>query len=144
LSKSDKPAFFTSQRTRLNAGYKGYRTQFFVAVQDVRVWGQDASTNNRITNQGLNGLMLHEAWGEISLLDTNQTKLGKEFAFKIGRQEFLYDDSRVLGNLDWLQQARRHDAALIKYGLTVSRHIWVLRITRTVNSKPALCTTAYR
>lgn len=116
LSKGEKPAFFTSQRTRLNAGYKGYRTQFFVAVQDVRVWGQDASTNNRITNSSLNGLMLHEAWGEISLLDTNQTKLGKEFALKIGRQEFLYDDSRVLGNLDWLQQARRHDAALIKYG----------------------------
>jgi hypothetical protein len=116
LSKGEKPAFFTSQRTRLNAGYKGYRTQFFVAVQDVRVWGQDASTNNRITNSSLNGLMLHEAWGEISLLDTNQTKLGKEFALKIGRQELLYDDSRVLGNLDWLQQARRHDAALIKYG----------------------------
>ncbi len=116
LSKGEKPAFFTSQRTRLNAGYKGYRTQFFVAVQDVRVWGQDASTNNRITNSAMNGLMLHEAWGEISLLDTNQTKLGKEFALKIGRQEFLYDDSRVLGNLDWLQQARRHDAALIKYG----------------------------
>jgi hypothetical protein len=116
LSKSDKPAFFTSQRTRLNAGYKGYRTQFFVAVQDVRVWGQDASTNNRITNAAVNGLMLHEAWGEISLLDTNQTKLGKEFALKIGRQELLYDDSRVLGNLDWLQQARRHDAALVKYG----------------------------
>ncbi|SKC05096.1 alginate export family protein [Dyadobacter psychrophilus] len=116
LSKSDKPAFFTSQRTRLNAGYKGYRTQFFVAVQDVRVWGQDASTNNRITNPALNGLMLHEAWGEISLLDTNQTKLGKEFALKIGRQELLYDDSRLLGNLDWLQQARRHDAALLKYG----------------------------
>lgn len=116
LSKGEKPAFFTSQRTRLNAGYKGYRTQFFVAVQDVRVWGQDASTNNRITSSAMNGLMLHEAWGEISLLDTNQTKLGKEFALKIGRQEFLYDDSRVLGNLDWLQQARRHDAALIKYG----------------------------
>ncbi|MCF0073877.1 alginate export family protein [Dyadobacter sp. CY261] len=116
LSKGEKPAFFTSQRTRLNAGYKGYRTQFFVAVQDVRVWGQDASTNNRITNSSLNGLMLHEAWGEISLLDTNQTKLGKEFALKIGRQELLYDDSRLLGNLDWLQQARRHDAALIKYG----------------------------
>ncbi|MCE7066919.1 alginate export family protein [Dyadobacter sp. CY326] len=115
LSKTDKPAFFTSQRTRVNAGYKGYRTQFFVAVQDVRVWGQDASTNNRITNPALNGLMLHEAWGEISLLDTNQTNLGKEFALKIGRQELLYDDSRLLGNLDWLQQARRHDAALLKY-----------------------------
>jgi hypothetical protein len=115
LSKGDDPAFFTSQRTRLNVGYKGYRTQFYVSAQDVRVWGQDASTNNRLTNANLNGLMLHEAWGEISLLDTNQTKLGKEFSVKIGRQELIYDDSRLLGNLDWLQQARRHDAILFKY-----------------------------
>ena len=115
LSKGDSPAFFTSQRTRLNVGYKGYRTQFYVSVQDVRVWGQDASTNNRVTNAPQNGLMLHEAWGEISLLDTNKTKAGKEFALKIGRQELLYDDSRLLGNLDWLQQARRHDAVLLKY-----------------------------
>ncbi len=115
LSKGSKPAFFTSQRTRLNVGYKGYRTQFFISAQDVRVWGQDASTNNRVTNAAQNGFMLHEAWGEISLLDTNQIKAGKEFSLKIGRQELLYDDSRLLGNLDWLQQARRHDAALIKY-----------------------------
>lgn len=115
LSKGSRPAFFTSQRTRLNVGYKGYRTNFYVSAQDVRVWGQDASTNNRTVNANLNGLMLHEAWGEISLLDTNYTKLGKEFSIKIGRQELLYDDSRLLGNLDWLQQARRHDAALIKY-----------------------------
>ncbi len=27
----------------------------------------------------------------------------------------MYDDSRLLGNLDWLQQARRHDAAVLKY-----------------------------
>jgi len=115
LSKGDSPAFFTSQRTRLNAGYKGYRTQFYVSVQDVRVWGQDASTNNRVTNTAQNGLMLHEAWGEISLLDTNKAKAGKELALKVGRQELLYDDSRLLGNLDWLQQARRHDAVLLKY-----------------------------
>lgn len=115
LSKSEKSAFFTSQRTRLNAGYKGYRMQFFTALQDVRVWGQDASTNNRVTNQAQNGLMLHEAWGEISLLDTNKTKSGKVLAVKIGRQELLYDDSRLLGNLDWLQQARRHDGVLVKF-----------------------------
>ena len=33
---------------------------------------------------------------------------------KIGRQELSYDDVRLLGNLDWLQQARRHDMLLIK------------------------------
>jgi len=34
---------------------------------------------------------------------------------KIGRQELVYDDVRLLGNLDWLQQARRHDAVLLKF-----------------------------
>ncbi|MBC7828130.1 MAG: hypothetical protein H7122_10310, partial [Chitinophagaceae bacterium] len=29
-------------------------------------------------------------------------------------QELMYDDVRLLGNLDWLQQARRHDMALLK------------------------------
>jgi hypothetical protein len=39
----------------------------------------------------------------------------KNFTLKIGRQELVYDDVRLLGNLDWLQQARRHDAALLKF-----------------------------
>ncbi|HEV7348024.1 alginate export family protein [Telluribacter sp.] len=115
LQVGQDAALFTSQRTRLNVGYTGYRTKFFAAIQDVRVWGQDASTNNRITNPAQNGLMLHEAWAEISLLDTAFTKTGNDFSLKIGRQELVYDDSRLLGNLDWLQQARRHDAALLKY-----------------------------
>src|SRR5258708_671882 len=107
------PALFTSQRTRINLGYSGYRYKLFTAIQDVRVWGQDASTINRITTDPYDGLMIHEAWAEISLVDTG--KVIKNFTFKIGRQELLYDDSRLLGNLDWLQQARRHDAAVIKF-----------------------------
>ena len=106
-------ALFTSQRTRLNFGYSGYRFKLFSAIQDVRVWGQDASTINRTTSDPLDGLLIHEAWAEISLVDTG--KVVKNFSLKIGRQELLYDDSRLLGNLDWLQQARRHDAALVKF-----------------------------
>lgn len=107
------PAFFTSQRTRLNFGYTGYRFKVFTAIQDARVWGQDASSINRNTSDVNDGLMIHEAWGEFSLVDTG--KVIKNFTLKIGRQELLYDDSRLLGNLDWLQQARRHDAALLKF-----------------------------
>ena len=106
-------AFFTSQRTRLNFGYSGYRFKVFAAIQDVRVWGQDASSVNRITTDANDGLMIHEAWAEVSLIDTG--KVIKNFTFKIGRQELVYDDVRLLGNLDWLQQARRHDAALLKF-----------------------------
>lgn len=106
-------AFFTSQRTRLNFGYAGYRFKVYASIQDVRVWGQDASSINRVTSDANDGLMIHEAWAEISLVDTG--KVIKNFSFKIGRQELVYDDVRLLGNLDWLQQARRHDAALLKF-----------------------------
>ncbi len=111
----DVPAAFNSQRTRLNVGYTGYRFKLFTAVQDVRVWGQDASTINSTTTQTNNGLMLHEAWAEIMFNDTGSLAKVENFSLKVGRQEIAYDDQRILGNLDWLQQARRHDAAILKY-----------------------------
>ncbi len=113
LSKDSKSAFFTSQRTRLSLGYTGYRLKFGLAVQDVRVWGQDVSTLNRTTTQDNNGMLVHEAWAEIGLTDT--TLKNKALSLKLGRQEISYDDQRLLGGLDWLQQGRRHDAAILKY-----------------------------
>lgn len=107
------PAFFTSQRSRINLSYSGHRFKIYTSLQDVRVWGQDASSINRNTIDAYDGFMLHEAWGEISLVDTG--KVIKNFTLKIGRQELVYDDVRLLGNLDWLQQARRHDAVLLKF-----------------------------
>jgi hypothetical protein len=111
--EGDKAALFTSQRTRLSAGYSGYRFKFFTSIQDVRVWGQDASTINRTTTEANNGVLLHEAWTEISLIDSLSTI--ENFSVKAGRQEISYDDQKVIGGLDWLQQARRHDAILLKY-----------------------------
>lgn len=106
------PAVFISQRSRLSFGYTGYRFKAFATLQDVRVWGQDASSINRTTTDSNDGLMLHEAWAEVSLLDTGSVL--ENLTLKIGRQELNYDDVRVLGNLDWLQQGRRHDMALLK------------------------------
>jgi hypothetical protein len=113
LPEDTVAAFFTSQRTRLNFGYSGYRFKVYASVQDVRVWGQDGSSINRYTVDANDGFMVHEAWGEISLVDTGRTV--RNFTLKVGRQELVYDDVRLLGNLDWLQQGRRHDAALIKF-----------------------------
>src|SRR5882724_10935980 len=70
LPKGATDAFFTSQRTRLNALFSMYRLKFGVSIQDVRVWGQDVSTINRSTTQNNNDLLLHEAWAEIMLTDT--------------------------------------------------------------------------
>lgn len=113
LPSHASPAFFTSQRTRLAAAFSGDRLRIHTSLQDVRVWGQDASTVNRVTTDAHDGLMLHEAWAELTLIDT-ATFIGN-LSLKIGRQELVYDDVRLLGNLDWLQQARRHDALLLKF-----------------------------
>mgnify|MGYP003576260423 FL=1 len=113
--ESVSPASFVSQRTRLNFGYKWDKVNFGITLQDVRVWGQDAST---ISSADGNKLMLHEGWAELILAnktDTTQKFKTLDFlSFKIGRQELVYDDARLIGNLDWLQQGRRFDMALIK------------------------------
>ncbi|MDZ7899951.1 MAG: alginate export family protein [Arcicella sp.] len=115
VTNDAKTAAFTSQRTRLNFGYKWDRVLFGASVQDVRVWGQDASSIS--TNDG-NRLMLHEGWAEITLANKADTTLKFKaldlLTVKIGRQELIYDDVRLIGNLDWLQQARRHDMVLLK------------------------------
>src|SRR5687767_7213099 len=113
--KGSKSAVFTSQRTRLIFGYKWDRVTFGASIQDVRVWGQDAST---ISNADGNRLMLHEGWADLTLFNKADTTIKAKgidlMSIKIGRQELIYDDVRLIGNLDWLQQGRRHDMALLK------------------------------
>ena len=65
--KGAKAAVFTSQRTRLTFGYKWDRVTFGAAVQDVRVWGQDASS---ISNADGARLMLHEGWADVVLANS--------------------------------------------------------------------------
>lgn len=116
ILKTNSPAVFTSQRSRLTFNYKTSRIIFRASLQDVRVWGQDAST---ISNADGNRLGVHEAWAEILFSNKKDTSFKHSafdyFAVKIGRQELMYDDSRLLGNLDWLQQARHHDAIVFKF-----------------------------
>jgi hypothetical protein len=109
------PNIFTSQRTNLNIGYRWDKLLFGLDLRDVRVWGQDAAT---INNTDGGKLFLHQAWGEFivaSAADTNCKLKVDNLSLKVGRQELIYDDSRLLGNLDWLQQGRRHDMALLKF-----------------------------
>lgn len=96
-------AFFVSQRTRFNAFYGSEVFKAYVSMQDVRVWGDvnqlDRGDNNRFG--------LHQAWGEYFF--------NQKISLKLGRQELVYDDSRMLGNVGWAQQARSHDVALFKF-----------------------------
>src|SRR5579872_5926499 len=59
-----KPAAVTTQRARLTFRYQSSRVIFQSSIQDVRVWGGDAST---IDNADGARLSVHEAWAELIL-----------------------------------------------------------------------------
>jgi hypothetical protein len=110
LADSAQPnAAFVDQRTRLNFGYKTEGYIFKVTLQNVHVWGSQPQLISNQAQQNLNGsyLSIHEAWGE-ALISEN-------WSLKFGRQEISIDNDRIFGSVGWAQQARSHDAALLKF-----------------------------
>lgn len=97
----DKPAVFFTQRSRLNVDYKNDHFRTYISLQDVRTWGDEDQVVD------VPSTALHEGWGELFF--------NKLLSLKMGRQELAYEDYRLLGNVDWVQQARSHDAAVLKF-----------------------------
>lgn len=112
-AEDQKPSLFTSQRTRLNFDYKMDLLKVGLVLQDVRIWG---SQEQLVSNQDF-ATSVHQAWAEIGL--------SAKFALKAGRQELVYDDHRIFGNVGWAQQARSHDVALLKYSGKVNVHFGI-------------------
>ncbi len=100
---NEDPASFVGQRTRLKVSYNVEKLDFFLSVQDVRVWGDVPQLNSTDNN----GISVHEAWANIGL--------GSNWFLKFGRQEIIYDDSRMFGNVNWANQGRSHDLAMLKH-----------------------------
>jgi len=98
---SSKTAIFISQRSRINFHFNHEKYKIGMSIQDVRVWGDEEQLKD------ISSVVVHEAWGEISF--------NQHLSVRLGRQEFVYDDHRLLGNVNWVQQARSHDAALLKF-----------------------------
>lgn len=99
-TEANDPAFFIEQRSRINFGYKNEKLGFRLSLQDVRIWGNAAQiykTDPALTN-------VYEAYGEYYF--TPQTSI------RVGRQALDYNNARFLGDLDWAQQGRSHDAVL--------------------------------
>ena len=99
-----EPAVFVQQRTRLNIGYSINKIAIGLSVQDVSVWGDTPQISTSDLNDSF---ALFQAW--ISY------QFNEYWSTKLGRQVLSYDDQRILGGLDWAQQGRFHDAALIRY-----------------------------
>ncbi len=102
-SPENKAANFISQRSRINFDFSEQKYRIFFSLQNVRVWGDVAT----LSKSDKNGVTFHEAWGEYNFTP--------KLSVKLGRQEIIYDDHRIFGNVGWAQQARSHDALIIKY-----------------------------
>lgn len=97
-AESDEPAFFVEQRSRLIANYGAEKLKLRLSLQDVRIWGN----TSQIYKSDPNLFNVYEAYGEY--------QFSPRLAMRVGRQELDYDNARFLGNLDWAQQGRSHDA----------------------------------
>lgn len=108
LSEPDEEGvFLTTQRTRLNVSYKDQkRTETFLSFQDIRTWGQVGLNSREST------INLYQAWVKFNLAN--------RLSLKVGRQEFEYDDLKILSNSTWRLQARSHDAGLLEWKNTDS------------------------
>jgi len=97
------PYVQTSVRAAINATYKTDAYTTYIGVQEVFNFGD----RTQIENDNSANIRIQEAWADIKLSGTT--------TLKIGRQPLSYDDQRILGGLGWAQQARTHDAAVLKY-----------------------------
>ena len=95
-------ALFTDQRSRINLDYQSEKYQVYLSMQDIRTWGSESQL---VVADGLTSL--HQAWAKINF--------NEHWSAKLGRQEIIYNDHRIFGNVGWAQQGRSHDAAIIGF-----------------------------
>ena len=103
MPKGENATSFISQRSRLNLNYKQDKLKAKLTLQNVRTWGDVATT----TQADKNGIALFEAWAQYDF-DAN-------WSARLGRQVLSYDNQRILGEIDWAQQGQSHDAAVITF-----------------------------
>jgi len=91
---------FTEARTRLHAKVSvGDSVKGLVQIQDVRVWG----TTAQLAKGSAGTFDIHQ--GYVKLMNV----FGSALSLKLGRQEIILDGHRLVGSVNWTQQARTFD-----------------------------------
>jgi hypothetical protein len=94
---------FTSMRVRasLAARLEG-GVRVFIQLQDVRLFGEETNT---LADYRADAFDLHQGYLELAAFPV----LGG--AFRVGRQEMVFGEQRLVGAVDWAQQGRSLDGA---------------------------------
>jgi len=93
---------FMSQRTRVRFSFAKDNLEMKIAFQDIHTWG---ALTPKKTDAGTMGL--HEGWAKINFTE--------KCFLKVGRQELLYDNGRLMTNANWNQVGFVHDAIKAGY-----------------------------
>ncbi len=107
FDEDDNAAYFISQRTRLDLMYEHEKYSLNISGQDVRVWGDETSYNSTSVKGDDASVELYEAWFQLNL--------SSYLSIKIGRQEWNYDDQRLLSPRNWGQTGQSYDGLLFNY-----------------------------
>lgn len=110
-TRADNDMVLVRTRLHLKARITG-DIDAFVQFQDSRVWGEEAGTTSDEA-----GLDLHQGYFEVRNL------FDQPVSIRIGRQELLYGDQRLVSPLDWGNTGRAFDAAKVRY--QPSKEFWI-------------------
>lgn len=105
------PASVHLLRTRLNAAFEpADRVEVFLQIQDSRLFGDGDPDRARGTMDPSAGqLDMHQAYFVVDrLFDT-------ALSLKVGRQELVYGNQRLIGAVGWSNVGRTFDAARLAY-----------------------------
>src|SRR3989304_3600241 len=104
---------FFEQRTRLNVDATAdENAKVFLQIQDSRVWGAET---------GIIGTSTLSTGAEDEAIDVSQAYVdllnvaNKPLSLRIGRQAIAYGEHRLIGSLEWSNNARRFDAIKFMY-----------------------------
>ena len=109
LGPTDKRAFFINNRARIGLGYQYKWLELKLSAQHTGVWGQD-DIKDKFGRVSMNEAWARMCWGK-----------EQEWFAQVGRQQFSYDDERILGGLDWNVAGNWHDAVRLGYEGTEHR-----------------------
>lgn len=116
---------FWEQRTRVNTEASvDDNVKVFVQIQDSRRWGSEASTVDTADNTDT-GIDLSQGYVDLGNL------FNAPLSLRIGRQAMAYGEHRLIGSLEWSNNARRFDAikGTVKLGDAADIDFWTAKVS---------------
>ncbi len=105
--KNDDHRLSFDQRSRIIFKYSSEKYSTKLSLQDARIWGSDDMVNKTGPEANSYGLGVYEAWVDL--------KLTVKSGLKIGRQEWNYDDMRILSPRNFWTSGQSYDGLLYHF-----------------------------